>query len=79
MTLPSRVIDVFKQISGSSNVLTDAEDTLVYSCSRIYCLHPALNVKAVVRTESQEQIKEILETCSKEGIPVTRYEKYTDP
>ena len=78
LTLPSRVIDAFKQIAGSSNVLTDTEDTLVYSCDRIYCLHPALNVKAVVRTESQEQIKEILETCSKEGIPAARYEKYTD-
>ncbi|UCD96423.1 MAG: (Fe-S)-binding protein [Candidatus Bathyarchaeota archaeon] len=68
------MVDSFKQIAGSSNVLTDVEDTFVYSRHKLNSIQPTLNVQAVVRTGSQTQTQEIMRTCRKEGILVTQIE-----
>ena len=70
MSISTSVVKSLQKIVGSDSVLTDVEDLYVYSFEHIFRKQQYPTVKAVVKTQSDNEIKKITQLANKENFTV---------
>jgi len=70
MTVDTDVVKSLQKTVGLDNVLTDVEDLYVYSFEHIFRKQQYPTVKAVVKTQSNNEIKKITQLANKENFTV---------
>jgi Fe-S oxidoreductase len=68
MTVDANVIKSLQAIVGLANVLTDVEDLYVYSFEHIFRKQQYPTVKAIAKTQSQNQINKILNLAQEKNF-----------
>jgi len=72
----SGLIDGFKRIVGTQNVLTDLEDLYVYSFEHFFRERRYLNLIAVVRVTTEEQLAKVVKLAQNKDVTVIRRSKW---
>jgi len=70
MPIDAAVVKSLQKIVGLDNVLTDVEDLYVYSFEHIFRKQQYPTVKAIVKTQSNNEIKKITHLANKENFTV---------
>ncbi len=68
VTLSARTLNALREIVGGENVLTGAEELLVYECDA-YTLEKQLP-HAVVLPRTTEEVVAVVKLCAREGLPI---------
>jgi Fe-S oxidoreductase len=79
MPLKNSVTKNLGKMVGDSNVLTDLVDLYVYSFEHLFKPRQYPHLEAVVKTNSNRQIREILELAQTEGIQAIRRSEIETP
>jgi Fe-S oxidoreductase len=72
MPLKDSFTKSLRKTVGNSNVLTDSEDLYVYSFEHLFKQKQYSRLEAVVRADSNRQMKEVLELAQTEGVEAAR-------
>ncbi len=70
--LRTEIINSLQEIVGKTNVLTDINDLYVYSFEQVYRPRWLPKIDAVVKTESQKEIKAVKRLANEEGFQVVQ-------
>jgi len=72
MTCRNSLLKDFKQVVGAESVLTDPEDTYVYSFEHFFRERRYTNLAAIVRVATEEELKKVEKLAEVEGVSAVR-------